>query len=321
MRQIELGNSVLGIPAVAVGTMYFGTLVEARVSHNVLDAALDAGATFLDTANNYAFWVEGGTGNESETVLGDWLTARPGARDRVTLATKIGARPRSDSRRLDKGMGLSASAVRVQVEDSLRRLRTDHVDVLYAHIDDTVTPLKETIGALQEEVRQGRARAIACSNITAPRLRAALDHAGDGPRYVATQQRFSYLSPRQGADLTPHVLLDDELVAVCTAADVTMIGYSPLLSGAYTRPDRPLPDAYQHPGAQEQLRVLHQAAETTGLDAGQVVLTWMSQRRFPVIPVVGVSTVAQLESAVRAVDTPLDAEVLAALEDARSAGW
>ena len=191
MRSIRLGTSDLAVPPLAVGTANFGTQVEAQAAYRILDASFDAGATFVDTANNYAFWADGGTGDEAESVLGGWLAARPGVRDRVTLATKVGARPRPGGHGFGETLGLSATAIRAQVEDSLRRLRTDRVELLYAHIDDTGTPLAETVGALQEEVRRGTARAIGCSNITAPRLFTALQVAGSGPRYVAVQQRFT----------------------------------------------------------------------------------------------------------------------------------
>ena len=321
METIELGsnspNDALMVPPLAVGTMYFGTRVAPTIAHEILDAALDTGATFLDTANNYAFWVEDGTGDESETVLGDWFGARPGAREQVVLATKIGARPRPGTRSLDEALGLSAPAVREQTEHSLMRLRTDRIDVLYAHIDDTRVPIEETVGALQEEVRRGTARVIACSNITSSRLGAGLRAAADGPRYSVVQQRFTYLTAAPGADLSPHVLLDDDLIALAVGQHLSLAGYSPLLGGAYTRDDRRLPDAYRHGATASQLAALARAADSTGLDAGQVVLAWMAGRAVPVLPVVGVSTRAQLDSAVRAMSAPLPAAVLADLESAR----
>lgn len=319
MDTIRIGTDGPLVPPVAVGTMYFGTQVDPATAREILDVAVDAGATFLDTANNYAFWVEGGTGDESEETLGAWFASRPGVRDRVTVATKVGARPRPGSRRVDDAVGLSAPAVRGQVEDSLRRLRTDHVEVLYAHIDDTSVPIEETVGALQDEVRRGTAGMIGCSNISVPRLRAALAAAGDGPRYGVLQQRLTYLTTTEGADLSPHVLLEDDLIDLAAAEHVALVGYSPLLSGAYTRTDRDLPGAYRHAATDCQLAALAQAGEVTGLDAGQVVLAWMAARATPVIPVVGVSSTAQLGSAVEALSAPLPDAVRAELEAARVA--
>jgi len=315
--KMRLGPEGPLVPPLAVGTMYFGTLVPPETAKGILDAALDAGATFLDTANNYAFWAGGGTGDESESVIGDWFAARPGARDRVTLATKVGARPRPGTRSLEHPLGLTASAVRDQVDGSLRRLRADHIDVLYAHIDDRHAPIEDTVGALQEEVRRGAARTIACSNISADRLAAALRVSGSGMRYQAVQQRFTYLTPLPEADLSPHVLLDEPLAGIASSEGLAMVGYSPLLGGAYTRPDRVVPDAYLHAGTAAQLAVLSSAAEASGLDAGQTVLSWMISREVPVIPVVGVSDPVQLLAAVDAVSTRLPHELLAELEAAR----
>lgn len=309
------------VPSMAVGTMYFGTTVPTDDAHAVLDDAHEQGARFWDTANNYAFWTGGGTGDESEECLGAWLAARgSGVRDEVALATKVGARPRLGSAGLTDTMGLSAAAVREQLTDSLRRLGTDHVDVLYAHIDDRDVPLTETLGVLAEFQEQGLARVVAASNLTAGRLAEAVDAAhGVGAGYAALQQRFTYLVPDPAADLTPHVLLDQDVEQACTNAGIAMLGYSPLLSGAYTRDDRALPDGYATAATEPALRELRLVAAQTGLDAGQAVLAWMPQRDRPVLPVVGVSTPEQLRSAVQAVTTALPADALARLDAARSA--
>jgi hypothetical protein len=122
-----------GVPGLALGTMFFGTRVPAIVAHACLSRAYEVGARFWDTSNNYAFWVEGGTGDESETCIGDWLASRPpSVREELVIATKLGARPREGSRDLADALGLSRHVVRVQIIDSLRRLRTDRVDLLYA---------------------------------------------------------------------------------------------------------------------------------------------------------------------------------------------
>jgi aryl-alcohol dehydrogenase-like predicted oxidoreductase len=306
------------VGGVSLGTMYFGSLVPGGEAHRILDAAHEAGVRFWDTANNYAFWVPGGTGDESEECLGGWLAARgPRVRDEVVLATKLGARPRPGGRDLSAALGLSASAIREQLTGSLRRLGVDHVDVLYAHVDDPAVPLAEVVGTLNELREQGLTRAVAASNLTAGRLRAAT---ATGGGYAALQQRFTYLVPDPDADLYPHVLLDAEVERVCAEAGVAMLGYSPLLGGVYTRSDRPLPSAYRTAGAGRALRALHEVAGHVGLDAGQTVLAWMVQRARPVLPVVGVSNVEQLRSAVRAVTTALPADLVTALDTARVAG-
>lgn len=309
------------VPSMAVGTMYFGTAVPADSAHSILDVAHGQGARFWDTANNYAFWVDGGTGDESEECLGAWLRARGSrVRDEVVLATKVGARPRPGSTGLADTMGLSALAVREQLTGSLRRLGTDHVDVLYAHIDDRNVPLAETLGVLAELQSEGLTRVTAASNLTADRLTDAIDaERAVGTGYAALQQRFSYLIPDPAADLSPHVLLDQQVERVCSSAGIAMLGYSPLLSGAYTRDDRALPEGYATDGTATALRELHAVAAEAGLDAGQAALAWMAQRDRPALPVVGLSTPGQLRSAVQAVTTALPDGALARLDAARSA--
>lgn len=304
----------IAIDPVALGTMYFGTRVRAKDAAACLDTAFEVGARFWDTANNYAFWADG-TGDEAETTIGHWLARRgPAVRDQVVLATKVGARPTGPGTGLEKVQGLSRAAIRSQLEGSLRRLGVDHVDVLYAHIDDAAVPLTETLGALSELVEEGSVVEIAASNLTVARLQEALC-VDTKHTYAALQQRFTYLVPAPGTDLSPHVLLDDRIADLCTSNDVTMLGYSPLLSGAYTREDRPLPVGYTAtPAASSTLR---QVAADHGLDVGQTVLAWMVERPQPVIPVVGVSRPEQVLSAWTAVTTALEPDAITMMTEAR----
>jgi aryl-alcohol dehydrogenase-like predicted oxidoreductase len=314
MDTVQIPRTDLTVPPFAVGAMWWGTRVPVPAAHGVLDHALEVGATFVDTANNYAFW-EGGTGDESETAIGDWITARgAAARDRLVLASKVGARPGAEP---GQRVGLGRAAVLEQVEGSLRRLRTDRIDLLYAHLDDHATPLEETVGALQEVVDRGWARAIAGSNLTEPRLREALDAAGDGPRYVALQNRFTFLPPEPGTDLGVQILLDGP-EPLCAAEDVLEVGYSTLLEGAYSRADKPLPRAYDRPGSAEALRVLREVADRARIDASQAVLAWLAHRERRVVPVVGASRPEQLDSAITATSTALPADEVRALEEARA---
>ncbi|MBN9611362.1 MAG: hypothetical protein BGO26_00605 [Actinobacteria bacterium 69-20] len=312
--------SEVPVPALAVGTMYFGTTVPAADAHRVLDEAFEQGARFFDTANNYAFWTDGGTGDESENCLGAWLAHRgAGVRDRIVLASKVGARPVPGGTDLTATLGLSPAAIRNQVTDSLRRLRTNHLDVLYTHTDDHAVPLAETLGTLAGLQQEGLIRIFAASNLTVGRLDEAIAAGATlGMSYQGLQQRFTYLVPDSSADLTPHVLLDQPIVQGCADAGMTMLGYSPLLSGAYTRTDRPLPDGYHTTTTRPALEQLRAVSVQAGLDAGQTVLAWMSQRPHPVIPVVGVSRPEHVRSAVRAVTSVLSAEHLARLDAART---
>lgn len=288
-------------PRWCLGTLTFGTTVDERRSYALLDRYVDAGGEWLDTANNYAFWVEGATGDESELLLGRWLASR---RRSVVLATKIGARPRPGSTGFDAMTGLSGSAVRDQVHGSLRRLGVDRLDVVYAHVDDRATPLAETLAAFDELVAEGLVGAVACSNYTVERLAAA-------PRYEAVQLRATYLTSRPEADFTPQVELADGHLALAAERGIPVFGFGSLLAGAYA--GRPVPEAYRHDRTDAQLLAVREAAGRLGVTTIQVALGWLLARG--VVPVLGVSRVEQLEEAMTA--DRLDPAEVEALDAAR----
>jgi aryl-alcohol dehydrogenase-like predicted oxidoreductase len=170
MSQLRpLGRSGLMVSPLAFGGNVFGWTVDEAASFKLLDAWLDAGFNFVDTADVYSAWVPGHTGGESETIIGKWLK-QSGKRNRVVLATKVG-KPMGEGRKV----GLSPAYIREAVEASLRRLQTDHIDLYQSHDDDASTPLEATLGAFDELIKEGKVRAIGASNYTAPRLEEALD--------------------------------------------------------------------------------------------------------------------------------------------------
>ncbi|WP_433243827.1 aldo/keto reductase [Streptosporangium sp. CA-135522] len=306
----------------ALGTIPFGTSLDDETTFAILDRFVDAGGTLLDTANNYPFWNEGATGDESELAIGRWLAAR-GNRDRVVLSTKCGARPTvPGDRTLDSAEGLSAVAIRSAVEGSLRRLGTDHVDVYWAHVEDRSVPLEETLGTFAELVGAGQVREIGASNVAAWRLERAraLSRANGWPAYTRVQLRHTYLRPRPGVRLAEsgHVLVQDEMIDYLRSEpDVTLWAYNTLMAGAYTRRDRPIPEGYDHPGTTHGLAVLREVAGELGATVNQVVLAWLIGGDLPTIPIVGVSSLAQLEEALGAVDLKLDDELRARLDAVR----
>ena len=164
MRTVPLGEAGVEVSALCLGCMFFGTRVDEETSMQLLDRYLAAGGSFLDTANNYAFWVEGGGGGESEMLWGRWMRRR-GNRDQLFLATKVGGMPGED---------LSRAAITAAVEGSLRRLGTDRIDLYYAHIDHRTVALEETLDAFGERVTAGKVRYIGAA--TTPR--AALNERG-----------------------------------------------------------------------------------------------------------------------------------------------
>ena len=305
-----MGNGrTIPISALCLGTMNFGSAVDKSTSFRVLDRFVEAGGTFVDTANCYASW--DGTGDESETVVGEWIRSR-GAREEIVLATKVGGRPDPRSRLPLNAEGLSAEVVHAGAEASLRRLGVDHIDLYYAHLDDRSVPLEETLGAFAERVSDGVVRAIGFSNTPAwrvERARALAEEHG-WPKVTCVQQRHTYLMPAPGVSFGLQMAATPELLDYAHAeSGLVLLGYSPLLSGSYTRPDRPLLPHYEHPGTARRLTTLRGVAEEVNATPNQVVLAWMLGGTHAVLPVIGVSSVDQLDECLAAADLVLDDDV------------
>ncbi|MGW6500699.1 aldo/keto reductase [Nonomuraea angiospora] len=302
---------------IALGTIPFGTTVDLRDTFAILDRFHEAGGTMLDTANNYPFWVEGRSGDESELAIGAWLAAR-GNRDEIFISTKGGARPTvPGDTTLASAEGLSAAAIAKAAEGSLRRLGTDHIDLYWSHIEDRSVPLEETLGALNELAQAGKIRGAGASNIATWRLERArnLSAAHGWIPYTYLQLRHTYLRPRPLTRLAEsgHRLATDETLDYLAAEpDVTLWAYNTLMFGSYTRPDRPIPEIYDHPGTARRLAVLREVADELGATPNQVVLAWLLADG--VVPIVGVSTQAQLEEAIAAADLKLDPDLRTRLD-------
>ena len=309
MRTVPLGEAGVQVSALCLGSMFFGTRVGEEMSTRILDRYTAAGGTFLDTANNYAFWVEGGHGGESEALLGRWMRRR-GNRDELFVATKVGGAPGED---------LSRAAIRAAVDGSLRRLDTDRIDLYYAHIDHRTVPLEETLDAFGELVTAGKVRHIGCSNHAAWRVERArrVSDARGVARYCCVQQRHSYLRPRPGTGFGVQLVADDSLLDFCaTNPEVALLAYSPLLSGAYTTPDRPFPDQYLGADTDARLAALEDVAGATGATCNQVVLAWLMATTPSALPLIAASTEAQLDENLGALTVELSPEQLATLSTA-----
>lgn len=313
MKRVRIGS--LEVSALCLGTLPFGKYVDEETSFAILDRYVEAGGTFLDTANNYVFW-DGGTGDESEETIGRWLAAR-GNRDDLVVATKMGARPRTPGAGLEDAEGLAGETVLSAAEGSLKRLGTDRIDLYYSHIEDRSVPLEDTLGAFASLVSRGVVREIGASNHATWRLERAraVSRREGWPLYTAVQQRYSYLLPRPGAKLpeSGHVHMTEELFDYARAeGDVGLVAYSTLLSGAYR--DKPLGAAYDHPGNTRRLAVLGEVADETGATVNQVVLAWLLRKG--IVPLVGVSSVTQLEESLGGVALELDDEQVVRLDSA-----
>lgn len=311
-----LGNTQMKVSTLCLGTMYFGTRTAEATAYQLLDQYIDAGGTFLDTANCYAFWADNGIGNESEEVIGRWMLARNN-RDNIILATKVGCRPAFVGAEFPRlAQSLTADVIIHDVEQSLQRLRTDYIDLYYAHRDDQATPLEETLEAFARLIQAGTIRQIGCSNIAMWRIERAkqIARSHDWPEYCCTQLRHTLLRLNRGADTDIQVVVDNEHLDYCaTQPDLTLLAYSALLSGAYTRTDRPIPSEYQSHDTEARLSVLRTVAQETGATPNQVVLAWMMQGEPAIIPIIAASTSEQLQENLDAQQVTLSPEQLHAL--------
>jgi aryl-alcohol dehydrogenase-like predicted oxidoreductase len=312
MRTLTLGHSGIEVSALCLGILPFGTRVDEETSFTILDGYYEAGGRFVDTANNYSRWHPGGTGTESETLLGRWLRAR-GNREEIVIATKVGFN------RADIETSLSRATIQTELEGSLRRLGVDQIDLYYAHGDIRKDPLEETLAAFDEGVRSGKVRTLGCSNYLPWRIERArqISRANGWAEYCCVQQRYTYLRPAPGASFGRQVSGDEQLVDyVRENPDFRMLAFSPLLAGAYTRSDRPLPAQYAGPDSERRLAELRAVAEETGATPNQVIYAWMLQSEPAVIPLTAPTTLNQLEENLRGLDVRLSPEQMQRLNTA-----
>ncbi len=312
----------MNAPTIALGTMYFGTRVDERTAFAILDRYAELGGAFIDTSNNYSFWTsETGFGGQSEALLGRWLASNPGVS--VRLSTKVGAQPTRVGGFPDHLEGLRGDVVRAAMTSSLERLGVDSVDLYWAHVEDPTVPLEDLVETFGGLVRDGLTARWGVSNHPSwllERIRATAERT-DQPQPTAYQERYSYLQPAggmpvEGQPIPLGMLSPDGLDFLHRNPSFDGWVYTATLQGRYDRPDRPLETEYNHPGTDRRLAALTDVATARGLRPGQVVLAWLASGTPTLTPIVGVSTVEQLEQAVAAVTTILTKDELAALNDA-----
>jgi aryl-alcohol dehydrogenase-like predicted oxidoreductase len=313
MEKRKLGKSQITIAPLMFGGNVFGWTTDEAMSFRLLDAFVGAGFSAIDTADVYSKWVAGHSGGESEAIIGAWLKAR-GGRDKVVIATKVGLEMPGI------GQGLKASYILARVEDSLKRLNTDYIDVYQSHQDDQSTPLEETLSAYQKLMAQGKVRVIGASNYQAPRLAEALatSAAKSLPRYESLQPLYN---------LADRANFEKELEPLCLKEGVGVIPYYALGAGFLTGKYRSQADLSKSPrGARVKdylndrgrriLKALDDVSASVGAKPAQVALAWLIARPSITAPIASATTPAQLEDLLAGARLKLDREAIELLNSA-----
>ena len=312
MEKRQLGASSLNVAPIAFGGNVFGWTTDEAMSFRILDAFVGAGFDFIDTADVYSRWNEGNNGGESETIIGNWLASR-GGRDKVVIATKFGMEMGPDK------VGLSPKYMAEAVEASLRRLKTDYIDLYQSHKDDPDTPVEATLEAYARLIEQGKVREIGASNFNAERLGEALDLSQKGlPRYQSLQPMYS---------LVERGSLEGALEDLCLAENVSVIGYYSLASGFLTGKYRTKADMagrtrgsrvekYLNDQGLGVIAALDEIADKHGAKPGQVAIAWLMARPSVCAPIASATNLAQLDELLKSVDVALDIGDIARLDAA-----
>jgi aryl-alcohol dehydrogenase-like predicted oxidoreductase len=314
MQLRALGGSGLMVAPLAFGGNVFGWTADEATSFRLLDAFVDDGFNLIDTADVYSRWVQGHNGGESEAVIGRWLR-KSGKRERVVLATKVG---------MDMGdgkVGLAPKHIRRAVDESLRRLQTDRIDLYQAHQDDPKTPLAETLATFAELISDGKVRAIGASNHSAARLDEALQTSAKLklPRYESLQPLYN---------LVERAAYEAELEALCRRAGLGVINYCGLASGFLTGKYRSDADAgksprggtivkkYLNERGRRVLDALDSAAAQYRATPAQVALAWQMARPGLTAPIASATSLEQWRELAGAARLSLDAATIAAIDAA-----
>jgi aryl-alcohol dehydrogenase-like predicted oxidoreductase len=313
MKKRQLGKSAIEVAPLMLGGNVFGWTADEATSFKILDAFVDAGLNFIDTADSYSTWVTGHQGGESETIIGNWFK-RSGKRDQVVIATKVGAEIPG------QGKGLSKAWIVRQVEGSLKRLQTDYIDLYQSHRDDPNTPVEETLEAYAQLVQQGKVRVIGCSNFTAERARESLaaSRKHNWPRYESLQPNYN-LYEREAFETT--------LEPLALQGKLGVIPYYSLAAGFLTgkyRSEDDLKKSQRGKGVKKYLndrgfrilQALDQIAERYQAKPAQVALAWLMARPSITAPIASATSVEQLNELEQATRLALDRESIERLNKA-----
>ncbi len=316
MEKRQLGRSSLRVAPLAFGGNVFGWTVDEKTAFQLLDVFIDGGFNLIDTANSYSRWVPGNKGGESETIIGNWTKERRN-RSKVVIATKVGS---------DIGQGqkdISRKHILTAVEDSLRRLRTDYIDLYQTHWDVETTPVEETLGAYAQLVKEGKVRWIGASNLSPERLKESLDASKKHgfPRYESIQPQYN---------LYDREAFETSLEKICIDNQLGVISYYSLASGFLTGKYRSETDLAKSPrgnGIKKYmnergfriLAALDKISKEYDATPASVSLAWLIARPSVTAPIASATNPDQLQSLVRATELKLSPEAIGRLSSA--SGW
>ncbi len=315
MEKRELGKSGIKVDPFCFGGNVFGWTADEPTSFKLLDAFVDSGFDFVDTADVYSTWVPGNKGGDSETIIGNWLK-KSGKRDKVIIATKVGKPMGPDKK------GLSKTYITKAVEDSLKRLQTDYIDLYQSHDDDKETPLAETLETYTDLIKQGKVRAIGASNYSAARLKEALKVSEDN-NFVAYQT----LQPEY--NLYSREDYERELEPLCRENNIGVITYYSLASGFLTGKYRSENDLsksnrgagikkYLNPRGYKILAALDKVAAEYNATPASIALAWVIARPGITAPIVSATSVKQLHEITNATAIVLSSDAIDSLTKASS---
>ncbi len=318
MNTTQLGSTGITVSNLCLGSMQFGWTADEAASFAVMDAFVAAGGNFIDTADIYSNWTPGNSGGVSEEIIGRWMKAR-GNRSSIVIATKV----RGPMWKGDDGEGLSRAHIMRAVEDSLRRLQLDTIDLYQCHWPDEKTPIETTLTVFDELINAGKVRHIGASNYSAAQLGAALKAAE-----AKKLPRFATLQPHH--NLVHRKEYEAELAPLCARGGIGVIPYSPLAGGFLTgkyRKGQPLPESQRAGRVKEYMTdagfrvvdALDAVASAHGTSVPAVALAWQMTRPAMTGPIIGANTPEQLAALLPALDLRLTAGEVAALDSA-SAG-
>jgi aryl-alcohol dehydrogenase-like predicted oxidoreductase len=307
MEKRQLGQSSLHVYPITFGGNVFGWTADEPMSFKLLDAFVAAGFNFIDSADVYSRWHPGNKGGESETIIGNWLKAR-GGRDKVIVATKLGIEMAPGKK------GLSRKYMMQAVEDSLRRLQTDYIDLYQSHRDDPETPIEETLSAYADLIKQGKVREIGASNYSASRLAEALQISTEKglPRYQSMQPQYS---------LVERTEFEGPLEALCLKEKIGVIGYYSLASGFLTGKYHSKADAegrarggrvekYLNDYGFGVLAALDDVAKRYNAKPVQIAMAWLIARPSVTAPIASATNLDQLGELLKSADIKLDAAAI-----------